>query len=87
MKYIAVETKHALLRKVFNKPDEKLVGLTSIDKAILKGCVDEAKRIQQILHICKPYYDKFGTRKFATTEQVVSSVKKLVKLELLREVN
>ena len=86
MKYITVPIKHPVVRKLFKKPDERLEGLNSIDKTILRGCKDEALRIQQLLHLCKPYHDQWGTRKFASTEEVVHSVKKLVKLELLREV-
>jgi hypothetical protein len=87
VKYLTVGSKYPVLRKILNKPDKKLEDLTSLDRVILKGCEEWPLRIQQILHLCKPYRDKFGTRKFATTEQVVEAVKKLVKLELLREVN
>lgn len=87
MKYITIEEKHSFLKRILKKkPDEKLKDLTSLDKAVLRSC-KEPLRIQQILHLCKPYVDKWGTRKFATTEEIVHSVKKLVKLELLREVN
>lgn len=86
MKYIAVSSKFPILRKVFNKPDKAKADLNSIDRVILKVCEEEPKRIQQILHTCKPYVNQNGARMFATTGQVVDSVKKLVKLELLREV-
>ena len=86
MKYLAVETKQKFLRRLLKRDDDKTKDLSWLDKTILKGCKENALRIQQILHICKPYVNQWGTRRFATTDEVVASVRKLVKLELLREV-
>lgn len=87
MRYVVVESDRKFMQRLLRKPDTRLEDLSWLDKHILSKCVDDGLRIQQILHICKPYRDEWGERNFATTEEIVRSVKKLVSKRLLRTIS
>lgn len=56
--------------------------LNSLDKAILEGC-EEGLNIVRILKCGKPYIGGLGSKKFATTDVILASIDKLLKLKIL----
>lgn len=74
MKFTAIQDKRKL-----KELDTKL---TMLDRAILKKC-EVPMNIVRIIKAAKPYKSKSGYNKFATTEQVLAVVDKLIKLGLL----
>ena len=58
--------------------------LTELDSCILNKLNGRSDDIFGVISTCKPYPTKVG-KKFATTEQVLSSIGKLVKLKLVEE--
>ena len=74
MRYYAVRT---------DKKKLKGAKLTALDKTILDGCGDTGLNFTKVLKAGKPFINQFGKREFATTEDILVSIRKLQKLELL----
>jgi len=67
------------------KKEEKLElegKLTSLDRAILDKA-DKGSDIIEVLGACKPYKNKWGSKEFANSDNVLKAVNKLLKLGLL----
>ena len=74
MSYIATENRKKL-REVSNE-------LGSLDRAILAKCKFRMN-ITRVIKAGKPFFNSSGDRMFATTDEVLASVEKLIKLGLL----
>jgi len=55
--------------------------LSVLDEAVLQGCAGGLS-IVRILKVGKPYLDR-GSRQFATTDEVLASVDRLLRLKIL----
>ena len=55
--------------------------LNALDRAILEKC-KEPMNVIRVLKAGKPYYDN-GSRSFATTDEVLRAIRKLLKLGIL----
>ena len=76
MKYYVVK----LGRRQRKEQEKFLASLNSLDKAILGGCGSEGGlNILRIIKCGKPYSNKFGGKEFASTDQVLVSLDKLLK--------
>ena len=75
MKYYTVGS-----RKKTNEASGKL---SALDWAILEKC-KEPMNVVRVLKAGKPYYDR-GSRSFATTDEILGAIRKLLKLGLLTE--
>ena len=73
MKYLTVGDKKAL-----KAAQDKL---TELDKVILEKC-REGLNIVRVLKAGKPYTSR-GSKQFATTDEILASVDRLLKLKLL----
>lgn len=69
-----------LIRKKKEKPEP--VKLTVLDKAILRR-TNTGADILSIIGVGKPYVNQYGTKTFATTEEIKSRVFRLVNKGLL----
>jgi len=56
--------------------------LTALDMAILAKC-ERGMNIVRVLKAGKPYINKYGRKEFATTDEILATVKKLEKLGVL----
>ena len=66
------------------KSKETKGSLTSLDKAVLNKCGGgEGVNIVRVLKAGKPFVNDRGRKQFATTDDILASVRKLEKLELL----
>ena len=74
MKYYVVNDK----KKLKETKDK----LNALDRAILDKCDRIGMNIIRVIKAGKPYVDR-GSRQFATTDEVLSSVRKLQKLGIL----
>lgn len=68
-------------RKAMKAAQEKL---TSLDRAILEKC-EIGMNIIRCIKAGKPFINKGGSKEFATTDEVLRSVERLQKLELLEK--
>lgn len=73
MKYYTVDDKRKI-REASSK-------LSALDRAILEKC-KEPMNVIRVLKAGKPYYDN-GSRSFATTDEVLRAIRKLLKLGIL----
>lgn len=73
MKYRTVSS-----RKALKAAQEKL---NALDGAVLRGCV-VSLNIIRVLKLGKPYVER-GSRQFATTDEILASVDKLLRLGVL----
>jgi len=73
VRYLAVSNRRAL-----RAAQEKL---SALDRAVLTGCA-VGLNIVRVIKLGKPYYDR-GSRQFATTNEVLASVDKLLRLKVL----
>lgn len=77
MKYFALKP------KLTREQKKELSGkLTALDRTILRKA-GNGEDIVGLISSAKPYVNEFGTKEFATTDEVLASVKKLIKLGLL----
>jgi len=74
VKYYSVEDKKAI--------KEARDKLTALDIAILSGC-RVGLNIVRVLKLGKPYTNSYGSKEFATTNQVLASVDKLLRAKVL----
>jgi len=73
MKYCTVNDK----KKIRKASGE----LSALDRAILEKC-KEPMNVIRVIKAGKPYYDN-GSRNFATTDEVLEAIRKLLKLGIL----
>lgn len=71
----------ATLTKERKKEVEK--SLTSLDRALLERA-SNGSHIVGMLVAGKPFINKYGRKKFATTKEVQKTIEKLVRMGLLR---
>jgi len=73
MKYFAVLDKKKL----------KEAKLTALDWAILRKCDGIGMHVTRLIKAGKPYLNSAGSKEFATTDDIVTAIRKLQKLGFL----